>query len=267
MGPVAARAASVVDSLIDLGWELVPDSNPDQLTKGGATAAVVYEGETFKVVVSGAATGEFSEEESPAALAAKVDDLAAAGENGRTASIERISGGGWKVMRFEDGRQVSESTFDVESEAQTDRINWINGTGSLDLPLESQMSDLDRAATEGYEAAQRIGAMPGYVPDWTTDSDELMTAFKTGARRWLAEQERQADMAANTGDDAELTTTKAFLQSVIDGTADMLDTDFADRLTKVYDDYQSNSEVMELFNSAAEAYSNFMVAEAQKALR
>lgn len=267
MGPVAARAASVVDSLIDLGWELVPDSNPDQLTKGGATAAVVYEGETFKVVVSGAATGEFSEEESPAALAAKVDDLAAAGENGRTASIERISGGGWKVMRFEDGRQVSESTFDVESEAQTDRINWINGTGSLDLPLESQMSDLDRAATEGYEAAQRIGAMPGYVPDWTTDSDELMTAFKTGARRWLAEQERQADMAANTGDDAELTTTKAFLQSVIDGTADMLDTDFADRLTKVYDDYQSNAEVMGLFNQAAEAYSTFMVAEAQKALR
>lgn len=72
--------------------------------------------------------------------------------------------------------------------------------------------------------------------------------------------------APEPSDDAALTDSKAFLQTVIDGSADMMDPDLADQLTKAAEDYADDDSVMALFNEAAEAYSNFMIAEARKAL-
>lgn len=69
-----------------------------------------------------------------------------------------------------------------------------------------------------------------------------------------------------TTEDTALTEAKALLKSVIDGGVDYFDPELADKLTKVHGDYTDDSEVMDLFNKAAQAYSDFMVAEAKKAL-
>ncbi|HEX8590637.1 hypothetical protein [Pseudomonas sp.] len=65
---------------------------------------------------------------------------------------------------------------------------------------------------------------------------------------------------------AGLAEAKAYLQSVIDGQADLGDDGLADRLETIYNDYGQDAEVAALLEPAAMAYSNHAVALARKAL-
>jgi len=70
--------------------------------------------------------------------------------------------------------------------------------------------------------------------------------------------------AAELADD-QTQAARELLQSVIDGTAD-LDEGLTERLEAVHDQFQDNAEIMELFEQAANAFSDAMVAKAKAAL-
>lgn len=63
-------------------------------------------------------------------------------------------------------------------------------------------------------------------------------------------------------EDATLTEAKAFLQSVIDGNVDFMDTEFSDKLLS----YEQYTELSDMFAQAADAYADFTVKEAKAAL-
>jgi hypothetical protein len=58
----------------------------------------------------------------------------------------------------------------------------------------------------------------------------------------------------------------AYLQSVIDGDVDYMSLDLAERLSAIHDRMNGDSEMADLFNAAAEAYSNRMIQAAKDAL-
>lgn len=68
----------------------------------------------------------------------------------------------------------------------------------------------------------------------------------------------------NEGDE-QMQAARALLQSVIDGAADM-DEALADRLQAIHDQYEGNAEIMALFEKAANAFSDAMIARAKAAL-
>lgn len=70
------------------------------------------------------------------------------------------------------------------------------------------------------------------------------------------------EVAANTGHDAEQTAARAFLKSVIDGGVDYFDPELVGKLEAIHDQYGSSDDVIELFNLAAQAFSDYMVAQA-----
>jgi hypothetical protein len=80
-------------------------------------------------------------------------------------------------------------------------------------------------------------------------SDKIEAYFKGGA-----EQQQE---------DTGMTEAKDFLQSVIDGKVDFMDTEFADKLMAVGEKYP---ELNDMFEKAAQAYSDWAVKEAQAAL-
>ena len=68
------------------------------------------------------------------------------------------------------------------------------------------------------------------------------------------------------GDDTSLADAKAFLQDVIDGNVDYMDSELATRLEEIHGQHVDNEDVMALFNDAAQAYSDYMVEQARSAL-
>lgn len=75
-----------------------------------------------------------------------------------------------------------------------------------------------------------------------------------------------APQATPPQDGPEVTEAKRVLQAVIDGTVDLMELNLADQLVKIHDDFTDDTKVMDLFEKAAKAYSDFMVVEARKAL-
>jgi hypothetical protein len=65
---------------------------------------------------------------------------------------------------------------------------------------------------------------------------------------------------------AEMDADKAFMQSVVDRTTDMYAPELADRLAAIHDKYQGDPDMVAAFNAAVDAYSNYMIEEAKKAM-
>jgi len=88
----------------------------------------------------------------------------------------------------------------------------------------------------------------------------------------LAKQQAIADSdpvkqdEGGDGSSAQRESDMAYLKSVIDNSADMMDLALAEQLTRIHDDYQGDADMMGLFNGAAEAYSAYMVEQARSAL-
>lgn len=144
-------------------------------------------------------------------------------------------------------------------------------------------ANVDAAKARVSELGEWLNAKPDeYFPEAAVGNTEAYNIFEKqvvvefeAQRRQDAESAKGADPAATgelpakadtTGDDTEQAAAKQFLQSVIDGNVDYMDSELATRLEQIHDQYVDNDEVMALFNDAAEAYSNFMVRQARNAL-
>lgn len=75
-----------------------------------------------------------------------------------------------------------------------------------------------------------------------------------------------AEAAQEPAESNQADADRAFLQSVIDGTADMMAADLADKLTAIHERNKDDADLMILFNGAANAYSAAMIAAAKEAL-
>ena len=114
------------------------------------------------------------------------------------------------------------------------------------------------------DAAKAAGLSPKGLINALQDVLEAdMTGAEQGAKPAPMEPVKEIP---GTGEDPEKTAARGLLQSVIDGSADMLSADLADRLTAVGEKYESDPDLGELFNQAATAYGDFMVAQAKAAL-
>lgn len=99
---------------------------------------------------------------------------------------------------------------------------------------------------------------PAPTPDVTPQPEPAATAEQDEPSNT-----KPAQTSAATIEDPALTQAKELLQSVIDGTADMLDPELADRMVSAAETYPELSDLVE---QAATAYSDFMVKEAQAAM-
>lgn len=123
----------------------------------------------------------------------------------RTASIEYGSDGRITVTFNDTDGQTFEKTYDDRARAEADRIQWEKGT-QLDFPsIFAEESQIDKAATEGYEDAKQSGEMPTAVPEWVADDDELVSAYRVGARRYFDEQESAGESGGDVTIDQSLT--------------------------------------------------------------
>jgi hypothetical protein len=67
-------------------------------------------------------------------------------------------------------------------------------------------------------------------------------------------------------EDPQKTTDTAFLQSIIDGQADILDPDFAGKLEAIFGAYANDPDMLDLLNRAITAYSEAMMGKASSAM-
>jgi hypothetical protein len=102
----------------------------------------------------------------------------------RTASIEKLKDGGWTVKKYNSGALEHSTPFDVRSEAEADKISWERGSKYVPVPLDTELSDIDRAATAGYKAGLNGNNTP---PNFGFKSDEESHAFNIGVRRGMEE--------------------------------------------------------------------------------
>lgn len=96
-----------------------------------------------------------------------------------------------------------------------------------------------------------------------TEGGDVLTQAQAAADADPA-QESQAESA----EDVERAAHIATLKNIIDenGTADLMDLDLPEQLTQIHDRWQDDAELMDLFNQAANRYSNYMVEQARAAM-
>ena len=126
-------------------------------------------------------------------------------------------------------------------------------------------ADLEEATYESLKLLREQVEAHGYTFEFDLDATAYdlrkMTAEEIVAREPLKPQPDPAPV-----EDAELTAAKQYLQEVIDGQVDFMDEGLAERLEKIHDDYAGEEGIMDLFEQAAQAYSEYMVEQARAAL-
>lgn len=100
----------------------------------------------------------------------------------RTSSIEQMKDGGWRVKKYEDGLLKNTIDYDVRGKAESERVLWERGLKYEPIPLNTEFSDIDKAATAGYKAGLNGGSNQ---PNFGFNSDEESHAFNIGMRRGL----------------------------------------------------------------------------------
>ena len=104
-----------------------------------------------------------------------------------------------------------------------------------------------QAAWARYQADPNGGGNPNINPTFEQWSERMKAS--------------DGPVAANPLDDA-----RAYLATVIDGKADLADSEVADKLSAIYEAHNGDAEFDALFAKAADAYQAFMVDAAKKAM-
>jgi hypothetical protein len=201
-------------------------------------------------------------------------------------NVKRVGGSGYPVgwmvrmsATFNNGVTGAPSQdlgrFDTAGEA----IATVNAelakrqpAGNAVRPLQPQGPDRvqwEEAVLQ--EMSEKLGVPNGDAQGMMeARPDDIDAAFAAGeapaavvARLWPAETAPAADTpAADPAKDAD----KAYLQTLIDGSADYFDTGILDRLEPMFEKYASDAEMQDLLTRAADAYSNAATAAAKQAL-
>jgi hypothetical protein len=95
-----------------------------------------------------------------------------------------------------------------------------------------------------------------------TSRDAAFEALAMALARLDADLPQDGSVPVN----ASVATDTAYLNTLIDGTADMLDADIFDKLEPMFAKYAENADMLALVNQAAQAYSDATVKAAQQAL-
>jgi hypothetical protein len=182
--------------------------------------------------------------------------------------------GGDRGLMHPDGRYRSEKQLTKFGVDYAEFLISKNGSGSEPGDLFENMASLPANVRELLESRASDELEYSELQELLKDVEALGYTFEFGLdaqpfglrKMTDAEIAARAEASGATEQDEALTAASAFLNTVINGSADMMDPDLAERLTEIGEKYEGNAEVMDLFNQAAEAYSNHMIAEAQKAL-
>lgn len=233
-----AEAARIIATAVDNGWVSRRSTTQVDWTEVGADAL------------------KASREATAPAEEPTIDPLADVDAALTSLGFTRVQNNDWASPAFP---QEGGSTKGFNVRASGDptqyrlsfRVTFPGITGaSQDIGTYGSLDDLLGAVTAAIgEAGGPVQAVDSEVP-----------AVAEAAMNELQEQ------AGSTGDDTELTAAKAYLQSVIDGNVDYMDSELAARLEEIHDQYVDSDDVMALFNDAAQAYSDYMVEQARAAL-
>lgn len=156
------------------------------------------------------------------------------------------------VERAEVGAKWTRSTT-VERETWMLRTSYARG-GQLGLVGKGVLKlawDSMRAETQNKLLAAEVAVVPVAI----ALAADQQTAIE-GAPEMATEDEQAAESAAD----------RAYLNSLIEGTGDLLAEDTFTKLEPMFSAYESNTEMMALLERAAQAYGDAAQVEAQKAL-
>lgn len=183
------------------------------------------------------------------------------------ALIEKLYPGGMSVKRsgemaqaYRNGFAAAKSdTAPVESGMQKQTYDeWERSVTDL-VAAKAEVSNGD---AQGMVEAQAIIMSSA----WAAGSDAEAVAGEVLAAGVVAEPSPAVDPAPVAEADPVSAADTAYLNTLIDGSADMFAADIMDRLEPMFAKYESDVDMMELLSKAAEAYSNAAVGAARAAL-
>lgn len=178
----------------------------------------------------------------------------------RIAELEKKSGQGPMPTVAKQARH-EETRFVIKTDIVGSSVEWQAKMGDSWVRLTTYDTlDLAKASAEsqGYDA----GSIPVYASEWNPMTKKFSNA---------------APVAGGGGDQATPKPTQtqetevvpnedqAYLQSIIDGTIDLLDPGIFDKLEPMFTKYADDAEMMDMLNKAAEAYTAAAVAAAKGA--
>lgn len=136
------------------------------------------------------------------------------------------------------------------------------------LSTGSHLADM-AASQVKRRIAKALKSAPWHDPETVEETtEELYSSIASQAvDDWENREVSEDDADADADDQADSREqAAAFLQSMVDGKIELLDETLADKMEPIYFKYENDPEMIDLFNRAAQAYSDVAIAAAKKAL-
>lgn len=152
-------------------------------------------------------------------------------------------------------------------EIMTGHMASLGDTPVPDDYKEFHKSQVKKALDENLPVPAEVLAD---YPDMTAETLEEKAARYAEAERNLnnliGTAAGEAPVVSEITENPEMTEAKQYLQSVIDGSADMLDPEIPEKFNALYEKFTGDVGFDELMNQAVEAYTNFALGESTKAM-
>ncbi len=198
-------------------------------------------------------------------------DYEAMGETARAAMVYAGMGRTFDSQQMSLRQMVESITEDRMAELRIDPYStkYANQYSSLRSAITNMKHDIGAADKimdkirgpwaakmfDFFTAGGELSKYPHLVADKLKQFAEMSKGYKVAKK---AKVEPVADPAAQE---------RAYLQTVIDGTADLSDAAVADELGKIHAAHASNADMLALFKSAVTAYAQHAIAQANEALK
>ncbi|MBU0917923.1 MAG: DUF3560 domain-containing protein [Gammaproteobacteria bacterium] len=176
----------------------------------------------------------------------------------RIAELEQKAGQGAAPAVIKQARH-QETRFVIKTDIVGSSVEWRAKQGDSWVLLTTYDTlDLAKASagSQGYDA----DSIPVYASEWNPMTKKFSAAIPFGSdggdQATPEPGQPQATEVAPTED-------QAYLQSIIDGTIDLLDPGIFDKLEPMFTKYADDAEMMGMLNRAAEAYTAAAVAAAK----
>jgi hypothetical protein len=139
-------------------------------------------------------------------------------------------------------------------------------SGAMD---SADAADLDSSVLLSDEPSsehRRTDTVGDSHEGFNLDDATIMAAMTPMVFNLVIDEEEPETVEPKPTEDPQKTTDTAFLQSVIDGQADILDPDFAGKLEALFGAYANDPDMLDLLNRAITAYSEAMMGKASSAM-
>lgn len=183
-------------------------------------------------------------------------------DNGKEPTVADVEG--------EDGGNFD--NYEARKQAERDALvaGWIDVQPDRVMASDIAHTDADHIYTDvknkyrGITAEMAENMITSAVAEGVIDTQVAKVLSKAVDEAVAAIG--KAPLTSEVTENPEMTEGKKYLQSVIDGSADMLDPEVPEKFNALYEKFTGDAGFDELMNRAVEAYTNFAMGESSRAM-